>query len=57
MGAARSIETRNKINACMAHQWNETKKKTVLRIRMGRDQERNRCLVALSKRSKPALIL
>jgi hypothetical protein len=38
MGAPRSIETRNKIHASMAHQGNKTKKKTVLRIRFGRDQ-------------------
>jgi hypothetical protein len=54
MGGPRSIETRNKIDAGMAHRWNKTKKKTVLRIRLGRDQRRIRCLVALSKRSKPA---
>ena len=35
----------------MAHRWNKTKKKTVLRIRLGSDQGRSRCLVALSKRS------
>jgi hypothetical protein len=35
----------------MAHKWNKTKKKTVLRIRLGSDQGRSRCLVALSKRS------
>ena len=52
----RSIETRNKDHACMAHRWNKTKKKTVLRIRLGRDQGRSRCLVALSKRWKLALI-
>jgi hypothetical protein len=40
----------------MAHRWNKTKKKTVLRIRLGRDQGRSRCLVALSKRWKLALI-
>ena len=56
MGGPRSIETRNKIHACMAHRWNKTKKKTVLRIRLGRDQGRSRCLVARSKRSKLALI-
>ena len=33
MGVPRSIETRNKIHACIALRWNETKKKTVLRIR------------------------
>ena len=48
MGVPRSIETRNKIHACMALRWNETKKNTVLRIRMGRDQGRGRCLVALA---------
>ncbi len=53
---SRSIETRNKVHACMAHRWNKTKKKTVLRIRLGRDQRRSRCLVALSKRWKLALI-
>ena len=52
----RPIETRNKVHACMAHRWNKTKKKTVLRIRLGRDQGRSRCLVALSKRWKLALI-
>ena len=36
----------------MAHWWNKTKKKTVLRIRLGRDQGKSRCLVALSKRWK-----
>src|SRR5436305_353243 len=36
----------------MAYRWNKTKKKTVLRIRLGRDQGRSRCLVALSKRWK-----
>jgi hypothetical protein len=56
MGAPRSIETRNKIRACMAHRWNDTKKETVLRIRLGGDQGRIRCLVALSKGSKLALI-
>ena len=48
MGVPRSIETRNKTHACMALRWNETKKNTVLRIRMGRDQGRGRCLVALA---------
>jgi len=56
MGVPLSIETRNKIHACMARRWNETKKKTVLRISLGRDRGRSRCLVALSKRSKLALI-
>src|SRR5262249_50420169 len=32
---------RNKIHACMAHRWNKTKKKTVLRIRLGRDPGRS----------------
>jgi hypothetical protein len=32
---------RNKIHSCMAHRWNKTKKKTVLRIRRGRDQGRS----------------
>ena len=44
MGVPRSIETRNKTHACMALRRNETKKNTVLRIRMGRDQGRGRCL-------------
>ena len=48
MGVPRSIETRNKTHACMALRRNETKKNTVLRIRMGRDQGRGRCLVALA---------
>ena len=48
MGVPRSIETRNKTHACMAFRWNETKKNTVLRIRMGRDHGRGRCLVALA---------
>jgi len=48
MGVPRSIKTRNKIHACMALRWNETKEKTVLRIRLGRDQGRSRCLVALA---------
>ena len=48
MGVPRSIETRNKTHACMALRWNETKKNTVLRIRMRRDQGRGRCLVALA---------
>jgi len=48
MGVPRSIETRNKTHACMALRWNETKKNTVFRIRMARDQERSRCLVALA---------
>ena len=56
MGGTRSIETRNKVHACMAHRWNKTKKQTVLRIRLGRDQGMSRCLVALSKRWKLALI-
>ncbi len=43
MGVPRSIETRNKIHARMALRWNETKKNTVLRIRMGRAQGRGRC--------------
>ena len=47
MGVPLSIETRNKIHACMAHRWNETKKKTVLGISLGRDRGRSRCLVAL----------
>jgi hypothetical protein len=51
MGQPRSIATRNKIHACTAHKRNKTKKKTVSRIRLGRDQGRSRCLVALSKRS------
>ena len=46
----RSIETRNKVHACMAHRWNKTEKKTVLRIRPGRDQVRSHCLVALSNK-------
>src|SRR5262249_35646299 len=32
---------RYKINACMAHRWNKTKKKTVLRIRLGGDPGRS----------------
>ncbi len=48
MGVPRSIETRNKTHACMALRWNETKKNTVLRIRMGSDQGRGRYLVALA---------
>ena len=40
----------------MAHRWNRTKKKTVLRIGLGSDQGRSRCLVALSERWKLALI-
>src|SRR5271165_3180928 len=48
MGVPRSIETRNKTHACMALRRNETKKNTVLRIRMGRDQGRGRCLVVLA---------
>ena len=56
MGVPRSIETRNKTHACMALRRNETKKNTVLRIRMGRDQGRGRCLVALAGRSNLALI-
>ena len=40
----------------MAHWWNKTKKKTVLRIRLGRDQGKSRCLVALPKDGKLALI-
>ena len=52
----RSIETRNQVHACMAHRWNKTKKKTLLRIRLGRDQGRSRCLVALTNRWKLALI-
>ena len=36
----------------MAHRWNKTKKKTVLRIRLGRDQARSRCLTAHSNRWK-----
>jgi hypothetical protein len=52
----RSIETRNKVHACMVRRWNKTKKKTVLRIRLGRDQGTRCCLVALSKRWKLALI-
>jgi hypothetical protein len=47
-GVPRSIETRNKIHTCMGFRWNKTQKKTVLRLRMGGDQERGRCLVALS---------
>jgi hypothetical protein len=35
----------------MAHKWNKRKKKTVLRISLGSDQGRSRCLVAFSKRS------
>jgi hypothetical protein len=42
-----SIETRHEIHACMALQRNETKK-TVWCIRMGRDQRRSRCVVALA---------
>jgi hypothetical protein len=42
---------RNKIHACMAHQWDKTKKKTILRIRSGSDPGRSRYLVTLSKRS------
>jgi len=56
MGVPRSIETRNKIHACMALRWNETKKDTVLRIRMGSDQGRGRCVVALACRSNLTLI-
>jgi len=36
MGVPRSIETRNKIHACMALRRNETKKKTVVRISFGK---------------------
>ncbi len=53
---ARSIESRTKVHACMAYWWNKTKKETVLRIRLGSDQARSRCLVALSKRWKLAVI-
>jgi hypothetical protein len=35
----------------MAYRWNKTKKKAVLRIGMGKDQGRSRCLAAHSKRS------
>jgi hypothetical protein len=36
----------------MARRWNKTKKKTVLRIRLGRDQGRSRYLTAHSNRWK-----
>jgi hypothetical protein len=36
----------------MAHRWNKTKKKSVLRIRLGRYQGRSRCLTAHSNRWK-----
>jgi len=47
-GVPRSIETRNKIHSCMNLPWNETQKKIVLRVRMGGEQGRGGCLVALS---------
>src|SRR5262245_2559352 len=37
----------------MARRWNRTEKKMVLRIRLGRDQGRSRCLTAHSNRWKP----
>src|SRR5260370_11513159 len=36
----------------MARRWNKTEKKMVLRIRLGRDQGRSRCLTAHSNRWK-----
>jgi hypothetical protein len=43
MRVPRSIETRNKIHACIALGWNETKKKTVLRLRLEETRQRRHC--------------
>jgi hypothetical protein len=42
------METRNQVHNGVTFQGNEIKKKTVLRIRMGRDEGKSRWLVALA---------
>jgi hypothetical protein len=48
IGAPRLIETRNRLHACIALRWNETRKKTVLRTSGGKRQGKEKLRVALA---------